>query len=227
VLPNAVPVSEYDPQPEPGDYLLFVGRLSYEKGLFTLIDAARRASDVPLWIVGDGPLRGELEQRAVGLSNLRFLGHQPAQLVKSLLRGCRALVLSSEVPENCPLSVLEAFASGKPVIATQVGGVPELFDGPPTGMIVAPRDSEALAAAMRQFWNDPDLCWHCGMQARQRAELRHDLATYVTQLEALYESLAIVKRVTSAAADTTSDPTEVPMMQRRALHREAGKELDP
>jgi glycosyltransferase involved in cell wall biosynthesis len=190
VLPNAIPVAQYEPQAEPGDYLLFVGRLSYEKGLPTLVAAAKQLPDVPLWLVGDGPLRAELEQQAAGLRHVRFLGSQPHAEVRRLLQRCRAVVLPSAVPENCPLSVLEAFASGKPAVATRVGGVPELFEPEPTGITVPPNDPTALADAMRQLWNDPDLCWHLGTQARLRAESRHDIADYVRQLDALYQSLA-------------------------------------
>jgi len=190
VLPNAISIADYEPRPEPGDYLLFVGRLSYEKGLPTLVAAARQNTDVPLWIVGDGPLRGELERQAADLPNVRFLGSQPLAEVRRLLAKCRALVLSSGVPENCPLSVLEAFATAKPVIATRVGGVPELFEPEPAGVTVPPDDPAALAAAMRQFWDDPDLCWHCGTQARLRVERRHDLDEYARRTEGLYGTLA-------------------------------------
>jgi glycosyltransferase involved in cell wall biosynthesis len=189
LLPNAIAVSDYRSQPNPGDYLLFVGRLSYEKGLPTLIDAARRVPGVPLWIVGDGPLCDILRQQASDHPNLRFLGRRPPHEVRSLLEGCRALVLSSEVPENCPLSILEAFATGKPVIATSVGGVPELFEES-VGVVVPPGQPEALAAAMSQLWSDRDRCRHLGLQARRYAESRHDLSDYVAALEAVYESLA-------------------------------------
>ena len=192
VMPNAISVSEYESHSEPGDYLLFVGRLSYEKGLPTLLAAARQLPGVPLWLVGDGPLRAELERQAAGLRNVRFLGSQPHTEVRRLLQGCRAVVLASVVPENCPLSLLEAFATGKPAIATRVGGVPELFEPEPTGLTVPPGDPDALAAAMRQLWEDPDLCWHCGVQARQLAESRHDMVNYIDQLEDIYRSLADV-----------------------------------
>lgn len=190
VLPNAIGVREFRPRPEPGDYMLCVGRLSYEKGLPTLVDAAKQARDVPLWLVGDGPLRGELERRAADAPHVRFLGARPASGVRELMRGCRAVVLASAVPENCPLSLLEAFASAKPVIATQVGGVPELFSGGAHGLTVPPGDADSLAAAMHQLWNDPDLCYHCGVEARRRAEADHDIEDYVTRIEAIYAAVA-------------------------------------
>lgn len=214
VMPNAIPVAQYQPHPEPGEYLLFVGRLSYEKGLPTLLKAAKQLPDVPLWLVGEGPLRAELEQQAATLPNVRFMGSQPHDAVRQLLQECRALVLSSEVPENCPLSVLEAFASGKPAIATRVGGVPELFEPEPTGLTVPPGEPDALAAAMHQFWLDPELCWHCGTQARLRAELRHDLVDYVRQLEAVYSSLAGVTPPDPPTSSIEPAPLRLPAPQR-------------
>ena len=193
VLPNAIAIDQYEPRPEPGEYLLFVGRLSYEKGLPTLLAAARQVPHVPLWLVGDGPLRTELQHQAAGLPHVRFLGAQSREEVKKLLRGCRALVLASVAPENCPVSVLEAFATAKPVIATQVGGMPELFEGEPAGITVPPGDPDALAAAIRQLWDDPDLCWHCGVGARSRAEARHDLGEYVRRIEAVFRSVSCVE----------------------------------
>jgi glycosyltransferase involved in cell wall biosynthesis len=210
LLPNAIAVREFSPNPEPGDYMLFVGRLSYEKGLPTLVDAARQARDVPLWIVGDGPLRHELERQAADAPHVRFLGSRPSAEVRELMRGCRAVVLASVVPENCPLSVLEAFATAKPVIATEVGGVPELFSGGAHGLTVPPGDADSLAAALRQFWSDPDLCCHCGVEARRRAEADHDLEDYVTRIEVIYATVAAtgavpsLESLTCAAADASS-----------------------
>jgi glycosyltransferase involved in cell wall biosynthesis len=209
VMPNAIAIEDYRARPEPGEYLLFVGRLSYEKGLPTLIAAARQARHVPLWLVGDGPLRGDLERQAADLSNVQFLGQRPHAEVRRLLEGCRAVVLPSVVPENCPLSLLEAFATAKPAIATAVGGVPELFDAEPTGQTVPPGDVAALAAAMREFWTDLDLGWHCGTQARQRVERQHNLANYVRELEELYGRVANHKR-TDAADDLCEVNDEPP-----------------
>jgi glycosyltransferase involved in cell wall biosynthesis len=222
VLPNALAVDRYEPNPEPGDYLLYVGRLSYEKGLPTLLAAARQVPQAPLWLVGDGPLRGELEQQAGVLSHVRFLGAQPRPRVKELLRQCRALLLSSEVPENCPLSVLEAFATAKPVIASCVGGVPELFEAEATGLTVPPGDPNALAAAMRQFWEDADLCWHCGTQGRVRAEARHHLADYVRSIEAVYDCVrggAHTSDVESNSARATRPRPSDYAPQPAGLHR--------
>lgn len=190
VLQNAIEVGSFDANPTPGDFLLFVGRLSYEKGLGTLLAAARRMPDVPIRIVGDGPLRAEIEAQARDLNHVTFFGRQPHDSVRRLLRRCRAVLLPSDVPENCPVSLLEGFATAKPAIATRVGGVPELFESAPVGMLVAAGAVDELAHAMRQLWDDADLAWHCGSAARRMVEASHDLTDYVVRIESLYRRLA-------------------------------------
>jgi glycosyltransferase involved in cell wall biosynthesis len=201
VIPNAVSVSDYVASPAAGDYFLFVGRLSHEKGIATLLAAARHIPGIPIWLVGDGPLRADLEQQAAGLGNVRFLGSQSQSEVQRLLRTCRAAVLPSHVPENCPLSLLEAFATSKPAIATRVGGIPELVVDGQTGIVVPPGDAEALARAMRHLWEQPEQCRRLGVQARRRAERQYDQGAYIAELLGVYDA---VRRHTPGAGKTSN-----------------------
>ena len=189
VLPNAVQLDRYPVKFASGDYLLCVGRLSYEKGLPTLIQAARSVPQIPIVFAGDGPLRNWLNREASSLPNVRVLGSVPRNELIELLRNARAIVLASQVPENCPMSVLEAFAVGKPVIATRVGGVPELVQTGVTGILTEPGDSQGLAGAMLGLWSDPGLCRDLGIQARRRAEERHDLRAYTAEMIRIYRAL--------------------------------------
>lgn len=104
--------------------LLYVGRLSREKGLFELVNACKDAG-VSLSVAGDGPLRAELESLAVG-ADIEFLGHVAGSRLSELRRTCMAQVIPSAWPENAPLSALEAAVDGVPLIATRRGGLPEL-----------------------------------------------------------------------------------------------------
>lgn len=128
----------------PGGRFLFFGRLSPEKGLATLVRAAR-ASGVPLDLLGDGPQRAELEALAAGADNIRFLGYRSGDALWDALRGCRAVVLPSEWYENAPMSVLEAYSFGKPVIGARIGGIPELVVEGKTGWLFPSGDAAALA----------------------------------------------------------------------------------
>lgn len=108
-----------------GDYLLYVGRLSREKGVEELVRAAA-SMDIPLKVAGDGPIRNDLEALvgAIG-APVDFVGHTGQEKLANLRKHCRAQVVSSTWPENAPLSALEAAADGVPLIVTSRGGLPE------------------------------------------------------------------------------------------------------
>lgn len=105
---------------------LYAGRLSREKGVGTLIDAVRKAQAV-LTIVGDGPMEEELRKRAGDYAGITFLGRRPHSEVLQLMAASEGVVIPSEWYENNPLSALEALCCGTPVIASDIGGLPELI----------------------------------------------------------------------------------------------------
>src|SRR5581483_113566 len=115
----------------PGRYGLFVGRLSEEKGVRTLLEAARLANDVPLAVAGAGPLAAAVQEAPV-----RFLGRLDRDGLGAALAGAAFCVAPSEWHDNQPFSVLESFAAGRPVISTSLGGLPELVEDRVTGLVV-------------------------------------------------------------------------------------------
>jgi len=142
-----------------GDVLAFAGRLGPQKSVGTLLDAIRGVADVTLVIAGDGPERGTLELRSHELAlngRVRFLGSVPRATVLRLFRAADASVLPSAW-ENFPHTVVEALAVGCPVIATSVGGVPEVVVDGENGLLVDPRDAPGLARAIERFFSDADL----------------------------------------------------------------------
>ena len=139
--------------------LAFAGRLGPQKALGIALEALAAVPDVDLLIVGDGPERIQLERRAHELGvdgRARFLGAVPRDGVLRLFRAADAAVLSSAW-ENLPHTVLEALAVGTPVIATAVGGVPEVVRDGENGLLVAPNDPAALGDAIRRYLDDGDL----------------------------------------------------------------------
>ncbi len=139
-----------------------------------------------LWLVGDGPLRPVVEKTVVEMGlegRVLFLGVRND--VPKLLAASDVLVLSSEY-EGVPLTVLEAMAAGKPVIATAVGGVPELVEDGVTGILVPPRNPEALAQGILRLAKDADLRQRMGKAAQQWALERFDIARTAREYEALY-----------------------------------------
>jgi glycosyltransferase involved in cell wall biosynthesis len=142
-----------------GVTLAAAGRLTRQKALGDALEAVAQVDGVALVVAGDGPERGVLERRAseLGLSGrVRFLGAQPRDGVLRLFRAADAAILTSAW-ENLPHSVLEALAVGTPVIATAVGGVPEVVHDGRNGLLVAPGDVAGLAVAIRRIASDGEL----------------------------------------------------------------------
>jgi glycosyltransferase involved in cell wall biosynthesis len=206
-VPNFLVAENFEPRYEPGDYFVFVGRLSYEKGVDTLVRAAA-AANAPLRVVGDGPLRQSLQDQYGGKhASIHFEGFQSGDDLWNLIRGSRALVIPSEWYENAPISVLEAYAAGKPVIGAEIGGIPELIETGETGWLFESGSAEGLAELLGEVMAMPsgDI-QEMGRVARNRVESRHSPATYRSNLQAVYESIGV-------EADTTAD---------KVIHQGAG-----
>ena len=169
-------------------YLLFLGKLEPIKGIYPLLQAARQVPDVPLLLAGglNEPLASRLDTLLP--ANARYLGMCTREEVKRLLSGARALVLPSIWYENQPFAILEAFAAGKPAIASDLGGMTELVHGQ-RGLLVPPGDPKALAAAMAEMGANPDLAQAMGGKARQYAEEYHSAEHHYQQLIRLYQGV--------------------------------------
>ena len=191
-IPNFVRVEEFTPQFDPGDYFVYIGRLSYEKGIATLVEAAARAG-AELVVVGDGPLREALSHAAAERrAPIRFTGYQSGEALRGWLRNARALVLPSEWYENAPISVLEAYASGKPVIGARIGGIPELISEGETGWLFDSGSVDGLASALARVRAlDDDTLAQAGRLARHRVEARHTPAHYLAAMKGLYAELGV------------------------------------
>jgi glycosyltransferase involved in cell wall biosynthesis len=166
------------PDPGPGEgrggYALFVGRLSPEKGLGTLLAAWKRLGmRIPLKIVGDGPLKGRVIRAADEDSRVEWLGYRPTAEVHALLKDAGALVLPS-LTEGAPLSVLEAMATGTPVIAADIGAMAEFVEHGRTGLRFRPGDPGDLAAQVEWLLLRPE------EHARMRREARSDFEAKYT-----------------------------------------------
>lgn len=188
VLHNAMPAERIDSSPLPvgrADYCCYVGRLSHEKGIDTLAQAASRLP-FTLKVAGDGPLADELRHRYAHVSNIEWLGRLDAPQVATLLRLARFSVIPSEWWENCPLGVIESLCAGTPVVGTQMGGIPELLDDA-CGVITDPGDPDGLAKAMQQAW---ERRWDHAAIAR-RAHSSFDEQAYYRNLMRIYQSTSV------------------------------------
>ena len=204
VIPNGIPVAEYAAAADPAEVraslalpaaaplFVCVGQLWPVKnhaGLLRAFASDRlAAAGAHLLLVGDGALRGELERQAEALGvagRVRFLGVRTD--VPRLLSAADVFVLASSMEGN-PLSVMEAMAAGRPVIATAVGCVPELVtDG--AGALVPPGDESALEAAMYAFASDPGAARAAGAEAARVALERFDASRMATAYDRLYSEI--------------------------------------
>jgi glycosyltransferase involved in cell wall biosynthesis len=147
-IPNFIDAEQFTPWCHEGNYFVYAGRLAPEKGLATLVRAAA-LSKQRVVLVGSGPEEAALRQLASELeADVVFAGYMEKPALKQLIGESRALVLPSEWYENAPVSVLEAYALGRPVIGTRIGGIPELIVHNKTGVLVEPGDVGMLAEAL-------------------------------------------------------------------------------
>lgn len=170
-----------------------VARLVPIKSVEVFVDAAARLREsnagITFVVVGDGELRGKLEQQAgrLGVAGaVHFLGWR-ADLA-AIYADLDILVLTSR-NEGTPVSIIEAMASARAVVATRVGGVPDLLESPECGITVPRGDSAAVADAIRVLLADPDRRARLGAAGRQRVYPEFDISTLVRRIEALYEQL--------------------------------------
>jgi glycosyltransferase involved in cell wall biosynthesis len=156
-VPHFVDASAYTPAFGGGEYALFAGRLSEEKGLFTLLEAHRRTPGLRLVIAGDGPLRAALEARVQGeqRDRLTFAGHLKGEAYDRAWAHAACLVLPSEWYEVRPMVIHEACARGKAVVTTRLGSMPEIVEDGVTGLLVPPAAPDELGAAMKAIVDDP------------------------------------------------------------------------
>jgi glycosyltransferase involved in cell wall biosynthesis len=184
------------------DTLLFVtlARVCHQKGIDILLEAFRnltgRCKASALWIAGDGPLRTQLAQAARGLSNVRFLGARSD--VRRLLAAADVFVLPSRYEGN-PMALMEAMAARKPVIATAVGGVPELLRENQHGLLVQPESPEKLAEAMISLASDRDARVRMGESAGEWARCHFTSSNMATAYMKLYRHLLGTKGVVAYA----------------------------
>lgn len=160
------------PARRPGKHVLFAGRLSPEKGPLVAIHAWRHLPDIPLIVVGDGPLRAEAERAAAGHRAIAVLAHQPRAALDELLADARILVVPSIGYETFGLTIVEAARAGVAVIASRIGALPELIIHEQTGLLTPPGDAHALSAAVRGLWDTPADAARLG-DAAHAAYMRH------------------------------------------------------
>ena len=191
-VPHFVDASAYVPSFGGGTYALFAGRLSEEKGLFTLLEAHRRTPGLRLVIAGDGPLREALEARVSGeqRERLTFAGHLSGEAYDRAWAEAACLVLPSEWYEVRPMVIHEASARGKAVVTTRLGTIPEIVEDGVTGLLVPPGAPDALGKAMLSLVDDPPRAGAMGRAGRAAMETLYSPHAHLAAMLDVYAQAA-------------------------------------
>jgi glycosyltransferase involved in cell wall biosynthesis len=194
VVPNFIDVEAWAPSDRRDGYVAYAGRLSYEKGPDVLIRSLEGTSLRAL-VIGEGPERESLERLAGELGvDVTFAGLQPKPRVRELLAAAAAVVIPSRCVENCPLTAIEAMALGRPVVASRVGGLPDLVEHGGHGLLVDHDDPEALRAALLELDDDPARAEAMGGRGRVRAVERHSAPAHLEAVLGIYAEAAALRR---------------------------------
>lgn len=173
------------------DYFVYLGRLSPEKGVLTLLKAMTRVKRSKLILIGDGPQRAELEAfaRDHNINNAEFVGYKNKSEVKELMSHASFSVIPSEWYENSPLVIYEAFSMGKPVIGATIGGVTEFIQPGKDGWHFAPGNDAQLAECINALLDHQNQLAAMGKNAREKAEKNFAPEEHYRWIHGVYESL--------------------------------------
>ena len=189
-IPNFIDCSKMQASCGAGAYLLYFGRLSPEKGVRTLLEAYSRLSPmIKLMITGDGPARKGLENLAEQCrGDVVFTGHLSGERLENIIAQSRAVIMPSEWYENAPLSLLEAFAYGKPVVGARIGGIPEMIDDGINGILFESGNVDSLQDKIEMVSTMPESkIVQMGKAAREKVEKEYNAEVHYKRLMEVYE----------------------------------------
>jgi glycosyltransferase involved in cell wall biosynthesis len=172
-LLNPFDVTRYTASYAHEGYFVYLGRIVQEKGIFTLLRAMKETLKSKLMIIGGGEDEGKAREagRLEGLRNVSFMGPRYGEDLIALLSGALAIIVPSEWYDNSPLVVHQAFALGKPVIASRIDGIPEIVEEGVNGLLFEPGNNVELAEKMNILEENEQLRQDLGRNARLRAEM--------------------------------------------------------
>jgi glycosyltransferase involved in cell wall biosynthesis len=180
-----------------GDYALFVGRLTPEKGLRTLLSAWKQLPDIPLFVVGDGPLREELEAFAADhkLHSVSFRGRLTPEDTVTAIKGARFLVFPSQWYEGFPMTLIESFACGTPAVFSGLDSLREIVSNGSTGIEFRTSEPESLAERVAWAWDHKPEMEDMGRRARAEYESKYTAERNYRMLMEIYQRSAGTRSV--------------------------------
>jgi glycosyltransferase involved in cell wall biosynthesis len=172
-----------------GGYALFVGRLTEEKGIATLLRAWKELGDgFQLEIIGEGPLSSEVEAARLTMPNVRWHGWIPKEQVLARMKQAAMLIMPSEWYEGFPVTLVEAFATGLPALVSRIGSLASLVETGKTGLQFTPGDASEVACNVRLLFSQPGLLNEMRLAAREEYEKKYTAAANYDTLCKVYAS---------------------------------------
>jgi len=168
-----------------GGYVAYVGRLSPEKDILTLIKSARKLGNVPFKFAGSYHRMPEVAKQKP--ENCEFLGQLDAEDLARFYRNARMVVFATRCYEGFPTVLLEAMSHGLPVVCSRIGGLPEIVDDGVTGLLYEPGNANELADRIRALWQNPVLCQKLGAAGLKKIQEQYDPGTLMDRLLGIYE----------------------------------------
>lgn len=191
-LPTFVNIDRFKPVYEPSDYFLFFGRLVELKGIKTLFEAMKHVrSSLKLYIVGEGELEESLKEYAYrhSLSNITFFGYLDTEILIQMVQRAAFTVFPSECYENYPVSIIESFACGTPVVGSNIGGIPDIVQDGVTGLLFESGNPQHLAEKIQFLADDPEKSIELGRNARKQIEGLNNPEYHYRQIISNYEQV--------------------------------------
>lgn len=190
-LPNFIDADDYPFRyAADSDYFVFVGRLVPVKGVLTLLKAMEEVKHFRLLVMGEGYLRSELERYAEEEKlAVEFLGYKSGHELKEIIKSSLFTVVPSEWYENLPYAILESFAMGKPVVGSDIGGIPELVDHGANGLLFKVGNAQDLASKIHYLLDHQQMIPEMGRRAREKVEKAYNPESHYQQIISIYGSL--------------------------------------
>jgi glycosyltransferase involved in cell wall biosynthesis len=191
ICPNHIDTAAYTPQYGGGRYVLYLGGLYRDKGVMTVVKAFAQLPHIPVKFVGTGDAEQEMRDYIAQhrLSNIELVGFKGGQEKAEYLRNSMFTICASHCYETFGLVVLEAYASGKPVIASAIGALPYIVHPEQTGLLFKSQDADDLAAKVRWLYERPEQVESMGRTARELVQSKYDSRLRYASLQAIFEQV--------------------------------------
>lgn len=195
IIENPYDALHIEPVYEGKNYILYFGRLSKEKGIYTLLNAMKLLPNIELKIVGDGPEYENYVNHIIAnsITNVSFLGPKWDKDLDPIVKDCEFVIVPSEWYEPSPYVVLQAFAYGKPVIASDIGGLKDLIINNENGLLFKTGDSDSLSQTINTLMYDKELIRKMGAHARIVLENKYSSERYYTNTMNVFKNLVNLK----------------------------------